>query len=139
LITYVRRTVCRIKGKGNRSKSLGYRRTYHGNICFVSGTMKGIQVQETLTFVGVPTVEKGIIHGIGKGVVVTTGGESEMVTYIGEGIGRLDSSGSIKWRGSVFFRTSSGDKLRFLNNLVGVFESEIDAYGNVFEKAWEWK
>ena len=83
-----------------------------------SGTMKGIQVQEMLTFVGVPTAEKGVIHGMGKGVVMATGGESEMVTYTGEGIGRLDSSGSIKWRGSVFFRTSSGDRLKFLNNLV---------------------
>jgi hypothetical protein len=105
----------------------------------VNGTMKGIQVQEVLTFVGVPTAENGVIHGIGKGVVMATGGESDMVTYTGEGIGRLDSSGSIKWRGSVFFRTSSGDKLAFLNYLVGVFESEIDAYGNFFEKAWEWK
>jgi hypothetical protein len=110
----------------------------------VSGTMKGIQVQEILTFVGTPTAEKGVIHGIGKGVVMTSGGEtgeSEMATYTGEGIGRLGSSGSIKWRGSVFFRTSSagGGKLAFLNNLVGLFESEIDADGNFFEKAWEWK
>jgi hypothetical protein len=111
----------------------------------VSGTMRGIQVQEMLTFVGTPTTEKGVIHGVGKGVVMASGGggagESEMATYTGEGIGRLGSSGSIKWRGSVFFRTSSagGDKLAFLNNLVGLFESEIDADGNFFEKAWEWK
>jgi hypothetical protein len=57
-----------------------------------SGTMKRIQVQEKLTFVGVPTAEKGVIHGIGKGVVMATGGESDMITYTGEGIRRLDSS-----------------------------------------------
>jgi hypothetical protein len=40
------------------------------------------------------------------------GGEvPEMVTYTGEGVGRFISSGSVKWRGSVFFRTSSGGKL----------------------------
>ena len=67
------------------------------------------------------------------------GGVPEMVTYTGEGVGRFSSSGSVKWRGSVFFRTSSAGKLAFLNNMVGVFESEIDADGNFSEKLWEWK
>ena len=67
------------------------------------------------------------------------GGVPEMVTYTGEGVGRFSSSGSVKWRGSVFFRTSSDGKLAFLNNMVGVFESEIDADGNFSEKLWEWK
>jgi hypothetical protein len=109
----------------------------------VSGTMKGTQVQEMITFIGTPTVEKGVIHGVGKGVIMAAadggGGVPEMVTYAGEGVGRFISSGSVKWRGSVFFRTSSGGKLAFLNNIVGVFESEIDADGNFSEKAWEWK
>jgi hypothetical protein len=110
----------------------------------VSGTMKGIQVEEMITFIGTPTVEKGVIHGLGKGVIMAAGcgvggGVPEMVTYTGEGVGRFSSSGSIKWRGSVFFRTSSGGKLAFLNNIVGVFESEIDVDGNFSEKAWEWK
>ena len=128
-----------LKGKATGQRVLDIEGPTMETSVAASGTMKGIQVQEMLTFVGVPTAEKGVIHGIGKGVVMATGGESETVTYSGEGIGRLDSSGSIKWRGSVFFRTSSGDKLAFLNYLVGVFESEIDAYGNFFEKAWEWK
>jgi hypothetical protein len=105
----------------------------------VSGTMKGVKVQELITFVGMPTSEKGIIHGIGRGVIMVVGGEEPvMVTYTGEGIGRVSSTGNIKWRGSTFFRKSSGGKLAFLNNTVGVFESEIDTDGN-FEKAWEWK
>jgi hypothetical protein len=54
-----------------------------------SGTMKRIQVQEMLTFVGVPTAEKDVIHGIGNGEVMATGGESDTITYTGEGIGRL--------------------------------------------------
>jgi hypothetical protein len=61
-----------------------------------------------------------------------------MVTYTDERVERIISSGGIKWRGSVFSRTSSGDKLAFLNNMIGVFESEIDAAGNFSEKAWEW-
>jgi|SRR5918994_6400713 hypothetical protein len=107
-----------------------------------TGTVKGAQVQEMITFIGTPTKEKGVIHGVGKGVLMTTGGEGgepEMATYTGEGIGRIDSSGSVRWRGSVFSRSSSDGKLSFLNNMVGIFESEIDAAGNFSEKVWEWK
>jgi hypothetical protein len=112
-----------------------------------TGTMKGVQVQEMITFIGTPT-ERGVLHGVGKGIITTIGdgGELEMVPYTGEGIGRFDSSGSIKWRGSVFTRKQyysktsvSQGKLSFLNNMVGIFESEIDAAGNFSEKMWEWK
>jgi hypothetical protein len=108
------------------------------------GTIKGVQVQEIITFTGRPTAEKGVLHGVGQGVITTTtagsaGGEPEMVTYTGEGVGRISSSGGVKWRGSIFSRTSSGGKLSFLNNMVGVFEAEIDADGNFSEKIWEWK
>ena len=108
------------------------------------GTIKGVQVQEIITFTGRPTEEKGVLHGVGQGVITTTtagsaGGEPEMVTYKGEGVGRISSSGGVKWRGSIFSRTSSGGKLSFLNNMVVVFEAEIDADGNFSEKIWEWK
>jgi hypothetical protein len=110
-----------------------------------TGTMKGVQVQEMITFIGTPT-ETGVLHGVGKGIITTIGdgGELEMVPYTGEGIGRFDSSGSIKWRGSVFtrkqyFSSLSQGKFSFLNNMVGIFESEIDAAGNFSEKMWEWK
>jgi hypothetical protein len=54
-------------------------------------------------------------------------------------VGRISSSGDVKWRGSVFSKTSSRGKLAFLNNMVGLFEAEIDADGNFSEKIWEWK
>jgi hypothetical protein len=66
-------------------------------------------------------------------------GEPEMVSYAGGGIGRLGSGVSIKWSGSVFYGMSTGSKLAFLNNMVGVFETESDANGNFSEKVWEWK
>ena len=105
-----------------------------------SGSIKGTQVKETLTFVGrppPPTTSKGVLHGKGKGVIMA--GESELATYTGEGVGRLSSSGSINWRGSIFYSTSSNGVLSFLNNLIGVFEVEIDIEGNFSEKIWEWK
>src|SRR5215213_1796214 len=103
----------------------------------VSGSIKGTQVKETLTFEGRPTTSKGVLYGRGKGVIMA--GESELATYTGEGVGRVSSSGSINWRGSIFYSTSSNGKLSFLNNLVGVFEVEIDTEGNFSEKIWEWK
>ena len=97
----------------------------------------GGPIKETVTFVGRPT-SAGVLHGEGHGVLM--GGESEMATFRGEAFGRISSSGSVKWRGAHFYRTtSSTGKLAFLNNVVGVFEAEIDAEGNVTEKIWEWK
>jgi hypothetical protein len=103
----------------------------------VSGSLKGIQIKETLSFIGKPANTRGIIHGKGIGVVMA--GESELATYTGEGIGRVDPIGSINWRGSVFCSTSSTGKLASINNLIGVFEVVIDTEGNFTEKMWEWK
>ena len=55
-----------------------------------SGTLKGVQVNEILTYVASPS-SKGILHGIGKGVINTQDGE--IATFTGEGIGRFDASG----------------------------------------------
>ena len=142
-----------LKGKVTGQRVLDVKGPTIETTVSTTGTMKGVQVQETITFIGTPTAERGVLHGVGKGILTTIGdgGELEMVPYTGEGIGRFDSSGSIKWRGSVFTRKqyysktsgpSSGQgegKLSFLNNMVGIFESEIDAAGNFSEKIWEWK
>ena len=102
----------------------------------INGTYKGIQVNETLTFVGRPT-SGGVIHGEGKGIIMTE--EGEMATYTGEAFGGIISSGGTRWRGSVFYSTASTGKIAFLNNLVGIFEVEIDVEGNFSNDTWEWK
>jgi hypothetical protein len=101
-----------------------------------SGNVRGTQVTQVLTFVGEPP-SKGVLHGIGRGMTMAAG--SDIATFTGEGVGRFGSSGSISWRGSIFYNTSSTGSLSFLNNLVEVFEAEIDAAGNFSHKAWEWK
>jgi hypothetical protein len=101
-----------------------------------TGTLRGVPVTELLTYVGGPTA-KGVMHGLGKGVINTKDGE--IATYTGEGIGRVDSTGVLKWRGAIFFHTRSEGKLKFLDNMVGVFESEVDIAGNFVDKTWEWK
>jgi hypothetical protein len=65
-------------------------------------------------------------------------GNSEMATLEGEAIGSMTTN-SVKWRGAVFFSTSSTGKLSFLNNTVGLFEAEVDMEGNFTEKISEWK
>gem|GEM_PF-3700217 len=44
----------------------------------------------------------------------------------GEGVGRLTSSRTI-WHAAILYRTSSTCKLSFLNDVVGLFEAELDA------------
>lgn len=79
-----------------------------------SGSIKGTQVTEMLTFVGRPiSTSKGVLHGKGMGIIMATG-ESEVATFTGEAVGRLGSSGNISWRGSIFCSTSSNGKLSFL-------------------------
>ncbi len=101
-----------------------------------SGRLRSVQVTETLTYVA-NTSSKGVLHGVGNGIITTQDGD--LATYTGEGIGRYDAAGVLNWRGAIFFETSSEGKLGFLNNLVGVFEAQVDAEGNFTDKIWEWK
>jgi hypothetical protein len=129
--------IAELKGKVTSQRVLDIEGPSIETSVSVSGSLKGIQIKETLTFIGKPTNTRGIIHGKGIGVVMA--GESELATYTGEGIGRVDPLGSINWRGSVFYSTSSTGKLASINNLIGVFEVVIDTEGNFTEKMWEWK
>ena len=63
--------------------------------------------------------------------------EGDVASYTGEAIGKIDSSGTVRWRGSLFYKSSSNGKS--LNNLVVVLEAEVDGEGNFSEKTWEWK
>ena len=101
-----------------------------------SGNLRGVQVTETLTYVATQT-SKGVLHGIGNGLIMST--EGELITYAGEGISKFESSGTLNWRGAIFFTTESTGKLGSLNNLVGVFEAQVDAEGNFSDRTWEWK
>jgi hypothetical protein len=83
--------------------------------------------------------EPGVMYGEGQGVITTKDGQG-MATWTGQGIGRFTAPGKISFRGSVFYRTTStgGGEISFLNNVVGVFEYEMDEQGNSSTKVWEW-
>jgi hypothetical protein len=73
-------------------------------------------------------------------MITTRDGSAEMATEIGRGVGQFTDGGKkLRFRGSFFCRASLTGKLAFLNNLVGVFEYEVDEAGNTQYKVWEWK
>src|ERR687888_2236416 len=83
----------------------------------------------------------GRLYGEGQGVYITKDGSGETATWTGQGVGRLMQGGRVSYRGSLFFRAgdSSTGKMSFLNNIVAVFEYEVDESGNTTAKVWEWK
>ena len=107
-----------------------------------SFTMEGNYRGTLCTDVGTYTAvlrEGGVLQGEGQGIITTKDGQG-MATWTGQGIGRFSSPGKISFRGSLFFSTNSQNrKLAFLNNMVGVFEYEVDEMGNCSSKVWEWK
>jgi hypothetical protein len=109
-----------------------------------SFTMEGNYKGTLATDVGTYTYvlrEGGVLYGEGQGII-TTKDDQGMATWIGQGIGRFTGPGRVSFRGSLFFRVPStfeGGKLSDLNNMVGVFEYEVDELGNCSSKTWEWK
>jgi hypothetical protein len=60
--------------------------------------LRGSQVNVTLTYTS-KLVTNRVLDGWGNGVMMTT--EGDMATYTGEAIGKIDSSGNVRWRGSL--------------------------------------
>ena len=102
--------------------------------------LKGtINITDTGTYWSIVR-QGGILSGEGQGLYMTKDDTSgETATWTGYGIGCLAAGGRVSYRGSLFFRTNSTGKMSFLNNIVGVFEYEVDESGNTAAKMWEWK
>jgi hypothetical protein len=103
-----------------------------------TGTLKGgITVSEMGTYWS-EARSPGILYGEGQGIIMTNDG-TEVATWKGSGIGRMSGSGKVSFRGAIYWHTTSTGKLAPLNNVVGVYEYEIDEGGNTSAKIWEWK
>lgn len=101
--------------------------------------LKGtIEITDTGTYLSIVR-PGGILYGEGQGLYMTKDGSGETATWTGQGVGRLTEGGRVSYRGSLFFRANSTGKLSFLNNIVTVFEYEVDESGNTTAKMWEWK
>jgi hypothetical protein len=102
-----------------------------------TGNYRGVETTANITYWS--TLRPGgAIYGEGQGVLMSKDG-LEMATWTGPGIGRFTGPGKSRFTGSLFYMTSSTGRLAFLNNMVGVFEYEVDESGITSAKAWEWK
>ncbi|HJY15161.1 MAG TPA: hypothetical protein VJ225_03955 [Nitrososphaeraceae archaeon] len=105
----------------------------------MEGNYKGTPCTDVGTYSAV--LKEGVLQGEGQGIVISKDGQGT-ASWTGQGVGRFTGPGKVSFRGSLFFRTpsaSEGGKLSFLNNMVGVFEYEVDETGNCSVKTWEWK
>ena len=124
-----------IKGKATGQRVLDADDPAMDTSVTASGNFAGSPVNVILTYTS-RLVTKGVLHGWGKGVMMTS--EEDVASYTGEAIEKIDSSGNVSWRGSLFYNSSASGKLAPLRNIVAVLEAEVDAQGNFIEKTWEW-
>jgi hypothetical protein len=120
--------VLNVEGILKTETSFAMEGNYRGTPCTDLGTYSAVLREE-------------VLHGEGQGIVTSKDGQG-MASWTGQGVGRFTGPGKVSFRGSLFFRTpsaSEGGKLSFLNNMVGVFEYEVDEMGNCSSKTWEWK
>ena len=83
----------------------------------LNGTIKDVEVAEMATIVVRPG-SVGVLWAEEKGVVMKK--DSDMATFKGYLIGRINSTGTMSIRGSVFFSTKIVGSLSFLDNLIGL-------------------
>ncbi len=93
------------------------------------GKFKDIEITMLGTFWTIPS-GKNITYVEGQGIITTKDGE-DTATFRGYGIGTSKGQISVSFRGSVIYKSSStSGQLSFLNNKIGVFESEVDELGS---------
>ena len=78
----------------------------------------------------------GALYGEGQGLLTTTDGQ--IVTWTARGLGRFTAPRTVWFRGSTFYQTDSTGSLAFINNLMAVFEFEVNDVGNTSARNWEW-
>jgi hypothetical protein len=114
-----------------------------------NGKLKDVgNVNITITYWNIRNTD-GTLYGEGQGVITVKDSDNEMAAASAKakeyGVGKYSSGQhphhkQTVWRGSTFYQSSSTGKFSFLNNIVGVFETEVDGdSGNVIRKVWEWK
>ena len=106
------------------------------------GKYKGnIGYSEIATYWSVPSsLKKNESYGEGHGILTTMDGDSAI--WKSHGVGQVLSSGGRSLKGSAIYRltspTDKSGKLAELDNILVVFEYEIDANGTYHGRAWQW-
>src|SRR5918999_27118 len=79
----------------------------------------------------------GTFRGEGQGILRTERGD--VATWTNRVVGNLTPEGTIITRGVGFWSTPSTiGELAFMNNMITVFEVQIDRDGNLSAREWEW-
>jgi hypothetical protein len=79
----------------------------------------------------------GTFRGEGQGILRTERGD--VATWTNRVVGNLTPEGTIITRGVGFWSTpSTTGELAFMNNMITVFEVQIDREGNLSAREWEW-
>lgn len=99
------------------------------------GTYRGIEVTDLGTYLTIPR-PGGALYGQGQGVLTTADGQ--IATWIAQGLGHFTAPRVIRFRGSILYHTDSTGTLAFTNNIVAVFEYEVNEVGNTSARNWEW-
>jgi hypothetical protein len=99
-----------------------------------SGELYGVHVNDIGTYESV-RLPNGRLAGKGRGVLMTQDGET--VSWKATGLGRFVDGGIISWLGALIYRTDSV-RLARLNEIVGLFEYEVDESGKTAGALWEW-
>ena len=102
----------------------------------LTGKISNIDVSSIITYWNIRKPD-GSLYGEGEGILTANG--EVVASSESQGIGKLTEAGNARWIGSIFYNSSSNKKLINLNNLVGIFETEVDTNGQVREIIWEWK
>ena len=110
-------------------------------IISLNGIMNGnVSIIDNGTLITSSRGRGEIFYSQGQGIITTKDGR-EMAAWTSQGIENVAKEGNKKLlHGSAFYRTaSSRGNLAFLNNVMTVFESETDEFGNISNKEWQWK
>lgn len=80
----------------------------------------------------------GTFRGEGQGILRTEGGE--VATWTNQVVGNFTSEGTIITRVVGFWSTPpTTGELAFMNDMITVFEVQIDMEGNLSAREWEWR
>ena len=98
----------------------------------------GVVINAINTGTSVSTLNAdGTFRGEGQGILRTQGGG--VATWINEVVGSITPEGSIITRGVGIWSTpSTTGELAFMNNMITVFEVQIDREGNLSAREWQW-
>ena len=114
-------------GPGEMQISYSANGTFKGNIGITNnGDFVSISMGDNITF------------GLGQGVITSADG-SETANYTFIGIGNVTEEGRPVFYGASDYSTDSTGELSFLNNILGIFNVEIDQTGRFVSNEWEWK